>query len=335
MIFKTPIQYLLILILVVVSFMGCRKRKEPNATLVKQADWRYFGEANPGNTAQLFLPGIISTRYDERDFTVTRAGNEIFYSMVLPGKSISCLVYLYHDGAFWSDKLVPGFSGRYADLEPTFSPNGNQLFFVSKRPIFKENKTKDWNIWFVEKQNGLWSKAKALDSIINSPKDEYYPSVANNGNIYFTAQRDDSFGGEDIYMSRNVNGSYSKPVNLGSGVNTVHPEFNAFIAPDERYLIFSSANRADDLGGGDLYISYRENDSTWSQATNLGKGINSEALDYCPFVTADGHYLFFTSERADPAILNRNPKSMHEIMALTDGIENGLGNIFWVEFNHQ
>ena len=67
----------------------------------------------------------------------------------------------------------------------------------------------------------------------------------------------------------------------------------------------------------------------------MGKGINSEALDYCPFVTADEQYMFFTSQRAYPAITDRNPKKMNSLILLADAIENGLGNIYWVEFNNK
>lgn len=322
----------ILLLLGIVLITACRENNEPNAVLVKQSDWRYFGEANPGNTAQLFLPGIISTKYNERDFTVSASGNEIFYSMVLPGSLISSVIYLYHDGAFWSDKLVPSFSGKYSDLEPTLSPDGQQLYFASKRPISKQNPTTDWNIWVSNRTPGSWSEAQPVTSAINTEKNEFYPSIASNGNLYFTAQREDSFGDEDIYVSRKLNGIYSIPENLGPNINTSHGEFNAFISPDESYLIFSSFGRDDDFGGGDLYISYHENDTTWTPAKNMGKGINSDALDFCPFVTADGHYMFFTSLRSDPAITDRNPKKMANLTALADGIENGLGNIFWVEF---
>ena len=69
----------------------------------------------------------------------------------------------------------------------------------------------------------------------------------------------------------------------------------SLIAPDESYMVFISFERPDGYGGGDLYISFREDDSTWTEARNLGEAINSEGLDYCPSISPDGTIFFFTT----------------------------------------
>ncbi|MCB0804411.1 MAG: PD40 domain-containing protein, partial [Bacteroidales bacterium] len=278
-------------------------------------------------------PNIISTEKNERDFALSPTGKEIFYSLVLPKSNFSAIIYLYHDGAFWSQTQVAPFSGEYSDLEPAYSPDGNSLFFISKRPLTTEDKTNDWNIWYVSKKGKGWGSPQPVDTLINTTGDEYYPSVAENGNLYFTANKKSGMGAEDIYFSKFENGKYTKPINPGSGVNSETWEFNAFIAPDESYMLFSSFNREDGFGGGDLYISFRENDTTWTKAKNLGPDINSDKLDYCPAISPDGKYLFFTSQRTDPAINNHRKKSLAKIINLANGIENGNGNIYWVAFN--
>ena len=67
-----------------------------------------------------------------------------------------------------------------------------------------------------------------------------------------------------------------------------------FIAPDESYMIYCSI-RKDGLGKGDLYISFKDNKGDWSEAVNMGNSINTENHELCPFVSADGKYLFYTS----------------------------------------
>ena len=294
---------------------------------------RYYGEEPPGNSVKLFSPAIISTHRNERDITISPPGTEIFYSMVLPTNNLSVIVYLYHDEAFWSDKLTAPFSGQYSDLEPAFSPDGQKLFFVSKRPTGENDESEDWNIWYVNKSSDGWSAPEEVGSPVNTDGEEYYPSVSNKGNLYFTASREAGYGKEDIYLSKFQNDSYGEPVNLGSGINSEKYEFNAFVEPDESYLLFSSFGREDGHGGGDLYISFRINDTTWTDAENLGPAINSDQLDYCPFVSPDGKYLFFTSHRFDPKITNQRKKSYKSLVNLADGIENGLGNIYWVAFD--
>lgn len=323
----------LIFLLPFLMLFGCNESAKRQSPLVAKADWRYFGQDSPGDIANLFSPGIISTNHHERDFTISPAGNELFYSLVLPDYSLSTILYLYHDGAFWSQSQVAPFSGLYSDLEPAFSPDGKKVFFISKRPLDANDDTDDWNIWFVERVQGGWSLPAPVGPPVNTEGNEYYPSVTNEGHLYFTAVRDSSFGKEDIYFSRFENGVYTDAVNVGSAINSANNEFNAFIAPDESYLIFSSIGRQDGFGGGDLYISQRINDSTWGEAKNMGDKINSDKIDYCPFVTSDGKYLFFTSQRVDPEIQATRAKNYEKVVQLMNGIENGTGNIFWVNFN--
>ncbi len=296
-------------------------------------DWQYFGLSSPGAVPRIFSPDILSTSRNERDFVISPAGNVMFYSLVLPANNLSVIVFLAFDGFFWSEPETAAFSGTYKDLEPVYSPDGKKLFFVSKRPLTGNAEKKDYDIWYVEPEKG-WGNATQA-GLPNTDEDEFYPSVASSGNLYFTAKYADSFGNEDIYFSRFENGNYLPPVNLGEVINTSFYEFNAFIAPDESYLIFSSLGREDDMGGGDLYISYNSGNGSWTQPVNLGTSINSDKLDYCPFVSPDGKYLFFTSHRVNENFKVGGHKKLSILLQMADGIENGLGNIYWVNFNKE
>jgi Tol biopolymer transport system component len=323
----------LLVAMVILTCLSCNNSQKNNAPAIKEvSEWKYFGLPSPGNVPQVFSPEIISTNRNERDFAITPAGNIILYSIVFPADKLSVIIYLAFDGFFWSEPECAAFSGIYKDLEPAFSPDGKKLFFVSNRPLNGNTAKKDYDIWIVEPEKG-WNLAVNAGSPVNSDEDEYYPSVASNGNLYFTAKYSDSFGKEDIYVSRFENGSYRQPVNLGETINTENYEFNAFIAPDESYLIFSSYGREDDLGGGDLYISFKNGMNIWSIPKNLGNTINSDKLDYCPFVTPDGKFLFFTSERTNAEFGVKSQKKLENLLQMADGIENGLGNIYWVTFD--
>ena len=60
-------------------------------------------------------------------------------------------------------------------------------------------------------------------------------------------------------------------------------------------MIFSS--RGDDLRYTDLFISYKQENGSWSQAINMGSTINSYGHDLYPIVSGNGEYLFFLSSR--------------------------------------
>lgn len=320
------------LMLITVSCDSTQKKDKPSPK--GDTDWQYFGLSSPGSVPKIFSPEIVSTQRNERDFTISPDGHVMFYSLVMPANNLSVIVYLAFDGFFWSEPETATFSGAYKDLEPAYSPDGKKLFFVSKRPLAGTDEKKDYDIWFVETEKG-WTNPMNIGLPVNSETDEYYPSVAANGNLYFTAKYDDSFGKEDIYFSKFVDGKYSQPKNLGEVINTPLYEFNAFIAPDESYLIFSSWGREDDMGGGDLYISFRNGMNEWTQPKNLGSTINSNKLDYCPYVSPDGRYMFFTSERENADFNSKSYKKLSNILQMADGIENGLGNIYWVTFNKE
>jgi Tol biopolymer transport system component len=75
-----------------------------------------------------------------------------------------------------------------------------------------------------------------------------------------------------------------------------------FVAPDESYLAFARDERAGPSPSGrttkDLFISVRLKGDVWSEAVELGPGINVPGVeDICPMVSPDGKYLFFVSRR--------------------------------------
>ena len=276
---------------------------------------------------QLFAPGIVSTQISERDMTISADGSELYYTAGTPDNAYRTILHIKRTSDGWGSPEIASFSGVHMDIEATFAPNGDRLFFASKRPLHDKDSTSDYNLWFVERTDDSWGEPKALPESINTDGDEYFPSVATNGNLYFTSCREDCKGIEDIYFSEYVDGKYLTPISLDSNINTNTYEFNAFVAPDESYLIFGSWGRPDGFGGGDLYVSYRNADKSWSRAVNMGEGINSEGLDFCPFVDVHRNTLYFTSGRA---LETDTIKSADHLFKMATAIENGLTNIYSV-----
>ena len=119
------------------------------------------------------------------------------------------------------------------------------------------------------------------------------------------------------------------PKLLSENINSDGYEFNAFVAPDESYLIFSSYNRPDGFGGGDLYIAFKS-DSGWTNAVNMGASVNSSRLDYSPSVSLDGQWLFFTSTRIKATIDQTKPLTYQKLVKTMSSPENGVSNIYWM-----
>jgi Tol biopolymer transport system component len=289
--------------------------------------------SNPPVTLELLGPGKISTGLSERDMAVAPDGNEIFYTLQAPEPGLfQTLVCLKKDGkGNWGEPFVPSFSGTFSDLEPAYSPDGKRLFFCSNRPV-SGTLAKDFDIWVVDKMGDEWGEPVNLGPVVNTKGNEFYPSVAANGNLYFTATYKNGVGKEDIFLAEFENGGYTSPVALDSGINSTTYEFNAYVSPEEDLIIYSSYGRKGEKGGGDLYLSKKDNTGKWLPAKNIVT-LNSEKLDYCPFLTANKKVLFFTSERhglrssyADKAA------DYEELLKAYNGILNGKGNIYWISF---
>ncbi len=282
-----------------------------------------------GNLPRVFLP--VSTGYNERDLAISPDGKDMYYTIQALRNGVSVIVHRTMNGNQWSEAEVASFSGQFSDLEAAFSPDGKKLFFVSNRPLITGGSKKDYDIWFVEKANGKWSEPIHAGMEVNSSEDEYYPSITNDGSLYFTGIRSDVLGKEDIYKCPWKNNQFQKAINIGAGINSKLDEFNAFVDPDEKYILFSAEGGEGDLGTGDLYISYRNADGKWSITKNLGATVNTSRLDYCPFVYKDTFY--FTSERPTPLNDELRKLTWKEINTKLDSWGNGWGDIYYMPIN--
>ena len=274
----------------------------------------------------LFEENLISTPLYERDIAINAQSNEIIYTLGDFKQSRRALVILRKIKEVWSGPEIMNISGVYQDIEPFFANKGNRLFFASNRPIYNNLTREDYNIWYSDRTEGGWSEPIALDSIINTRGDEFFPSLSDKGNLFFTATREDGVGREDIFMSEFIDNKFTAPRALPGEINTSKFEFNAYVNPEENLIIFSSFGRADGLGGGDLYISRKDDSGNWIASKNLGESINSNKLDYCPFVDWKSRNLYFTSERG--VLENKKLENIDELKGQAHNPLNGFGNIF-------
>jgi len=309
--------------------IGCGNIPEDDDFILKG---EYLGQNPPGDKVTLFAEDIVSTRNNERDMTISPDGTEIYFTVSGPSKHT--IVYTKRVAESWSPIKTAPFSGNYSDLEASFSPDGSRIYFASNRPLDSTGEIKDFDIWYVEREGRGWSEPVNIGPAINTESNQYYPSVASNGNLYYTSTDPKSIGLEDIFISRPVDGQYADYENIGTMINSDKYEFNAFIAPDESYIVFTSYGRDDGLGGGDLYISRKDKNGQWQKAVNLGEKINSpDGLDYCPFVTRDNKYFFFTSNRKSQAEYSVKPESYRTIVGYMERPGNGWDDIYWINLS--
>ncbi len=286
-------------------------------------------------TPELFLAELTKQFPNVRDFTLSPNGKEILFTAQSVMGNLSAIVSVKKENNIWSQPEIASFSGMHFDLEPYFASNGLTLYFVSSRPLDQSQiQQKDFDIWFVERAtlDAAWSEPKNIGSPINTEDGEFYPSIANNGDFYFTRDNPDLKTKDDIYKSVYENNRYQKPKKLPMSINTEGYEYNAFIAPDASYIIFGSYNRKDGFGSGDLYISFQTEDG-WTPAENLGANINSNKMDYCPFVDTKTNTLYFTSKRDHTKVQQEKALTTEEFISELHKADNGSSRLYQVSID--
>ncbi len=280
---------------------------------------------------QAVLPEIISQFPNVRDFTISPTQDEIYFTAQGYSGELSTIIRVIKKDGTWSDPEIAPFSGQYRDLEAMFSPDGSRLYFASNRPKTQTQKeSKDYDIWYIERNKTAlgWSSPINIGSPINTDGDEFYPSVSSNGNLYYTSTGSGTKGKDDIFMSIWKNDHYTQPISLSTAINTDGYEYNSYIAPDESFIIFGGYKRTDGLGSGDLYISYKSKDKSWSNAKNLNTTINSDKMDYCPYYDTKTNTLYITSKRTAISKKDRKSKNIKQLIETMNMYENGLSRIY-------
>lgn len=258
---------------------------------------QYLGEKEPGLIPQVFSRDVVS-RNDRYEYGSTFSpDNNEFYFAVNVGQKPEIHVIRFHNGAWTKPELLVG-DPQYGYNDPFPTPDGKRLFFISDRALDGNGPKKDIDIWYIERNQSGWSGPVNAGKEINTSKNEYYISFTKYNKMYFSSNGSTSAENDknyDIKTSEYKNGSFQRSIALGPAINSVHYEADVFVSPDERYVIFCS-ERPGGKGKGDLYISFKDEAGEWQPAKLLDAGISTVAYEFCPFVTGDGKYLFFSRD---------------------------------------
>ena len=254
----------------------------------------YLGQPLPGLSPRMFAKGIVSTERDELNAVFTPDGNEFYFTIRDASGRWTIMMTALANGT-WSRPRPAPFSGRWSDVDPFITADGHRLYFCSNRPLNSQsNSPKDFDIWMSERTADGWSAPVNPGEPVNSPADEFYPSLTRDRTMYFQSRRTGGPGGPDIWRVRSTAGGYAKAECLPPPVNSAGFEGDALIAPDGSWLIVSTS-RDPQRGQADLFLSYAGPNGTWSPLLRLESGVSSpERGENCQMLSPDGRYLFFT-----------------------------------------
>ncbi|MCK5068847.1 MAG: PD40 domain-containing protein [Bacteroidales bacterium] len=321
------------LTLILVTFsISCTHPPEPTSTKVSFPDLSgpYLGQQLPDTLPVLFAPGVVSTGMFTRDVAISPDGKEVYFCVAIGNYTYSTILYTREvDGKWLAPEIVP-FSGGpgIMDFEPALSADGSKLFFLSNRPDGDEP-VGDQDIWVVERTGDGWGVPRNLGEPVNTDGGEFFPSLTQEGTLYFTRNAKGS-GLNQIYRSRWAEGAFQEPELLPEHVNCGTNRFNAFVSPDESYMIVPAAGMADAFDGVDYYIVFRDHDDQWSEPVNMGAQVNQDnARGWSPYVSPDGNHFFFMATRTNE--IEAADWNYAYLKQLNNSPGNGYADIYWMD----
>jgi len=261
--------YIISTLVLAVLLNACNTKKQPiEDSDSPRIESLYLGLKAPGLTAELFAPGIVSTKHLEIEAVFAPDMKTFYFTRQVAGEVPKTHALQYENGE-WQQLSADPRAG-----EVFISTDGNTMYLG--------------NTYKTRTPSG-WSEKKSLGTQFDTfPIMRLTASAA--GTYVFDERKE--FG--IIRYSQWIDGQRGAPKafneDINSGKWTAHP----FIAADESYLIWDS-EREGGFGKSDLYISFKQENGTWGPAINMGKDINTDDEDAFGSVTPDGKYLFFHS----------------------------------------
>lgn len=201
------------------------------------------------------------------------------------GNSYLDLYYMQKDveGNWMKPELMQGdINGRLHEGPASFSRDGNYVYFTRSNYFKRKmevNQQQENNLKIFKSSwvDGKWKNLEEFP--YNS--DDYscgHPALTDDGQtMYFVSDMPGGLGGTDIYKTEYSNGTWSKPENLGSQVNTTGNEMFPYIHTDGSLYFSSDAHNS--MGGLDVFITYY-NGTRWVKPENLNYPLNSVKDDF-------------------------------------------------------
>ena len=204
-----------------------------------------------------------------------------------------------------TERLTEKINSPYDEVNPIISPDGKRLYFGRQHDPANMGGVKDAeDIWYSDWDDakGEWGTAKNLGAPINNDKPNFMCSITPDGknvllgNIYLNDKKNSM--AEGVSMVTITPNGWSKPKALKiNGYINEYKKANYYLCQNRKTMIMSI--RAEEAMGGegsDLYVSFLQEDSSWSKPVHMGKTLNSVGNESAPFLAADDKTLFFSSD---------------------------------------
>ncbi|MCB0479101.1 MAG: OmpA family protein [Crocinitomicaceae bacterium] len=197
------------------------------------------------------------------------------------------------------ENLGSGVNSKYSELNPLISVDNKTIYYAIKN-------NPDMNIgedllldaaYSTKDANGNWTGTKLVEGPVNNKHHNYMISISPDENSALFGNTYEEGGGSNIGVSYGVkrNGKWQKPETMEIKDFKNLSNYTEYCLSPDGMTILIAYESEDTYGGRDIYVSFLQDDGTWSKPKNCGPTINSYGIEMTPFIAADGKTLFFSS----------------------------------------
>ena len=202
------------------------------------------------------VPGTVNTLAHDACTSISPDGKQIFiYKNDINSASIGGDIFISKvANNKWKtpEPLGKPINTSYWEGGACISADGKTLYFISER----KGGYGRADIWMAQKiSKSEWGKPENLGSEINSEFDEVGVFLAPDGKtLFFSSNGKGSMGSYDVFKTTKESGKWTKPVNVGYPINTVHKDGPLVVSADLQTAYFAS-ERQGGFGESDIYMA--------------------------------------------------------------------------------
>ena len=251
----------------------------------------YLGQEPPGTSPEVFGPGIITVdeNFEHSAAVFSPDGTEVYWCTNVDRytergqQGMLRLYFMRMVNGVWSAPQLASFARDLHIERPTFSPDGQWLFFEYRA---RSGNPDDVDIFVVRRRDTGWSEPEPVSSTVNSTGIERIQCFTADGSFYFS--RNPFSPREEMFVAKWHDGVFGEPEKLGDDYDSESAEYALVIGPDETYMVTCQQEAP---GSANVFVSYRNDDSTWSDRIKTPY-YSGGFLALSP----DGKYLFIENE---------------------------------------
>lgn len=195
--------------------------------------------------SEKFTQSLNSNERHDGPAAFSRDGLHVFYSQSVPTREGGTVLQIwtssFKDGRWLEARPLEFLMQGSNFTHPTLSADGRTLYFASDM----KGTLGGLDVWMSIYEDDSWTYPINLGKDINTAKDDAWPYIHPDGDLYFSSKGHPGFGGYDIFRTRPLgNGVDWLPIeNLGQPFNSSFSDVS-FIMSDDQTQGFLSSNRA-------------------------------------------------------------------------------------------